>query len=318
MDSTTFWSWSIHVCRLAGVEVRIHWSLLVLTAFKLAWAGFHGVPWWWLPVLLLIPFVSVLAHEFGHVTAARLCGGSADRIVMWMFGGLAFCQVPHTPGRQFFVSAAGPLTTFLIMAGCLLFLRTGLDFDADLHFRGGLLATTLAFTAAINISLLLFNLLPCYPLDGGSMLRSALWPLIGRARAVHVSLWIAYVVLTGLLAWALFAYSTPDWFLIALVVLIGVTVVREHRYVLQGFDPHTGEELHGGSDPDSALTRFFRRRAAARAEAAARREDEERALLDRLLAKVSEHGLPSLTESERRQLQAISRRQKDRAETASR
>lgn len=292
---------------------------MAITLFKLVQASVNGVPWWWMPVLLVIPFGSVLIHEFGHVTAARLCGGESRQIVMWMFGGLAMCQVPPTPGRQFFVTFSGPLVTFVIMAGCLLALQSGILLDPLVHYhQGTLLQQTLAFTASFNLWILLFNLLPCYPLDGGRMLRSALWPLIGRFRAVHATLWIAYAVLAVLLIWALFVATPVEYFLAVGALVLAVSVWMEHRYVLQGFDPHTGEELHVGSDPESAMSRFFRRRAAAKAEAMARREEEEQALLDRLLAKVSEHGLPSLTESERRQLQAISRRQKDRAETAAR
>lgn len=315
MMHNDFWSWSFRLCSLLGTEVRIHWTLLALLIFKVAGAITAGVPWWWLPVLILIPFLSVLFHEFGHIMAARLVGGEARVIIMWMFGGLAMCQAPMHPGRQFFVAAAGPLTTFILMAPCLLVVQQGFFPDVHAAFQNqGLLMATLAYTADINLVILLFNLLPCYPLDGGRMLRAALWPLIGLRRAGFVTVWVAYVCLVGLFAWAA---VTSQVMLLVLCFLLLFNVLQEHATLRRGFDPYLGEQADGELMV-SGTTWFERWRQRRRAQAQARREQEERdeqEVLDRLLAKVSEHGLPSLTEAERATLQRISRKQKERQES---
>ena len=183
--------WSLRCGSVFGVEVRLHWSLLLLTAVQALQAISAGLPWHWLPVLLLIPFFSVLLHEFGHVTAARLTGGSADRIVMWMFGGLAFCAVPPSPGRQFFVAAAGPAVTFALAAIGIIVVAQGLMPEVGAVWsRQGELMAVVAYATSLNAGLLLFNLIPCYPLDGGKMLRCTLWPVIGLRRAALATIWI--------------------------------------------------------------------------------------------------------------------------------
>jgi stage IV sporulation protein FB len=313
MEVNDFWSWSFRLCRVLGTEVRIHWTLLALMLFKVITAVSAGVPWWWLPVLLLIPFLSVLLHEFGHIMASRLVGGEANLIIMWMFGGLAMCQAPMHAGRQFFVAAAGPLVTFMIMAPCLLIVQQGFTPSVHLAFQEqGLLMATLAYTADVNLFLLLFNLLPCYPLDGGRMLRMVLWPLIGLRRAALVTVWIAYACIVGLFAWAVVG-NQPMMLILCFLLLYNV--VREHSALRRGFDPFMGEQSDLEDGGSTWIERWSQRR---REQAQARREQQEREeqeLLDRLLAKVSEHGLPSLTAAERESLQRISRRQKERQES---
>lgn len=313
MDATGFWSWSFRLCRLLGTEVRIHWTLLALLIFKTVSAIAGGVPWWWLPVLLLIPFLSVLLHEFGHIMAARLVGGEAKVIIMWMFGGLAMCQAPMHAGKQFFVSAAGPIVTFMIMAPCMLIVQQGFTPDVPLTYQQqGLLMATLAYTASINLVLLLFNLLPCYPLDGGRMTRAALWPLIGLRKAGFVTVWLAYVCIAGLFTWAAI---NGQQMLLVLSFLLLFNVLQEHAALRRGFDAYLGEQAEGEGAGTTWFERWGRRRRAQAQERQEREEHDEQEVLDRLLAKVSEHGLPSLTAAERASLQRISRKQKERQES---
>lgn len=313
MEANDFWSWSFRLCRMLGTEVRIHWTLLAIIVFQVAGAISAGVPWWWLPVLTFIPFLSILLHEFGHIMASRLVGGEANVIIMWMFGGLAMCQAPMHAGKQFFVAAAGPLVTFLIMAPCMLIVQQGFTPDVQSAYQQqGLLMATLAYTANFNLWNLIFNLLPCYPLDGGRMLRMILWPLIGLRRAAVATIWIAYLCIFGLFVWAALSHQTM---MLVLCFLLLFNVVREHSALRRGFDPFLGEQSDHDEGGTTWIERWSRRR---REQAQARREQQEREeqeVLDRLLAKVSEHGLPSLTPAERESLQRISRRQKERQET---
>ncbi len=297
---TSWWNWSLRIGRLAGVEIRIHWTLFALALYYALGAAAQS-SWLLLPILLAIPFLSILLHEFGHVTAARLVGGDAHRIVLWMFGGLAMCEIPASPGRQFFVAAAGPLVNLALWAGCALLAPQ----------TSGWTAILLGFTATWNLYNLLFNLIPVYPMDGGRMLRAALWPVLGKLRAVKTTIIIGYVGVAGMILWGgirneFMLFAIGAWTLIALV--------QEHLAVNRGYDPYTGGEMEEDWQRPSAswLDRWRQARAERQNQAREAEMAEEQAILDRLLAKVGEQGLPSLTDAERKTLHRISKRQRER------
>lgn len=291
--------------RLFGIEIRVHWTLFVISAFDAFGMLRTGVPWWCVPVFMLIWTLSILLHEMGHITMARLAGGEADSLHLWALGGFGGCSAPARPGPQFAVAAAGPLVTGLIAAGCWIGHRE----LSDAQGGSGLFTLFLGYAAGLNLSLLLFNLLPAYPLDGGRMLRSALWPVAGRARAVRWTIYTAYVIIPLL---AVASFVLQDIRLLAISLMLLVAVVAEHRLVRMGYDPEFADASYvpelGGT-----LARLRQRRAAAREARDDRRAEAEQAELDRLLAKVSAGGLPSLTEGERRTLRRISERERERS-----
>ncbi len=309
--ASEIWNWSLRLGQVFGVEVRVHWSLLAIAVFYAFQAASRSA-WILLPILIVIPFVSILLHEFGHVTAARLVGGSSNRVILWVFGGLAACQVPASPGRQFFVAAAGPLVNFLIACICLLVLNQGFSLDATAALGHGWVAFLLSYTASWNLYNLLFNLIPVYPLDGGRMLRAALWPIIGRHRAVVTTIYIAYVGVGGLM---LLGGISGNLMLFAIGAMTLVSLVQEHASVRHGIDPYSDGEAHDvAASEQSVLQRWSAARARRRSLTREKEEAAEQEVLDRLLAKVSEHGLPSLTNGERKQLKQISKRQKERGD----
>lgn len=298
------WAWSVPCGRLWGIDIRLHWTLLVVSAFD----GFgqlqRGVPWWAVLVCIAIWILSILLHELGHIFMARLVGGEADHLYLWALGGFGGCSAPARPAPQFAVAAAGPLVTGMLAAGCWIGAH-----QIDGEGWTWIPAYFLGYAAGLNLTLLLFNLIPAYPLDGGRMLRSALWPVAGRTRAVRWTIWTAYVILPLL---GLLAFRNQDTRLLIIVLMLFVAVVMEHRLVRMGYDPE-----FAGSDfvPELGgfVARWRARRAARRAERAEASEQAEQAELDRLLAKVSQGGLPSLTAGERRLLQRISERERERA-----
>ena len=309
MESRPLLNWSLPLFRVFGLEVRLHWTWFLLPIFAILWAITLKLDWWLLPVLVVVPFVSVLLHEFGHAFMARLVGGESELIVMWALGGLAMCEVPASPGRRFAVSAAGPLVTFVIYALCALTINQGLL--PTPHLAHNSLHILLGITASMNLTMLLFNLLPAYPLDGGSMLRSALWPLLGLHRAIYATIIIAYVMIAGLATWAVI---TSDLMLFAVSMWMLAVVVKEHVAYHRGFDPlGLPDEMDRGRQP--LLASWMERRKERRREREERTTAAEQDILDRLLAKVSQHGLTALTEQERATLQRISKRQRDRQTT---
>ena len=193
-------SGSLRLFRCAGIQVYLHWSWFVIALIELTTrAGVYESPWWNVAEYLGL-FVIVLLHEFGHSLACRQTGGVAEEIILWPFGGIAFVNAPQRPGAQLWSIAAGPLVN-VVLAPVLLG-ATWLSFSLGLDQTLPDLVRLLEMLLLINLYLMAFNLLPIYPLDGGQILRSLLWFMIGRAR----SLWVAAVVgLFGLVAFVGYA-----------------------------------------------------------------------------------------------------------------
>lgn len=132
---------------------------------------------------VLLFFGSVVAHELGHAFAALRAGLKVDGIELWMFGGFArMREAPRTPGEQFRIAIAGPVVTLILtvvlLGGVALFAEGGLT-DA-LDQDGGSPAVAIALLVGmLNLAVLVLNVLPAYPLDGGMIARSALWKITG-------------------------------------------------------------------------------------------------------------------------------------------
>jgi Zn-dependent protease len=199
---------AIRLFRLAGIDVFLHWSWFVVAVFEIRErAANYGSPLWNVAEYLSL-FLIVTLHEFGHSLACRQVGGTANQIVLWPLGGVAYVDPPQRPGATLWSIAAGPLVNVALMP-----LLIGLE----LASRGlGLPATMpdashlLRAVTLMNLVLLIFNLLPVYPLDGGQILRSLLWFVLGRARSLIVTTVIGFLGVLGLVALALRAQSA--WF----------------------------------------------------------------------------------------------------------
>ena len=150
-------------------------------------------------------FLIVLIHEFGHQLACRSVGGKTSDIVLWPLGGVAYVSPPQRPGAQLWSIAAGPLVNVILfpILSALLWLGAqagGTDTVPD-WFR------YLNNVWVINLVLLIFNMMPVYPLDGGQILRSLLWFVFGQARSLMIATSIGFVGVAGLIAYAVWAQS---------------------------------------------------------------------------------------------------------------
>lgn len=168
---------SIRIARLAGIDVFLHWTFLILVVWiggvflmrgdSLA-AALVGA------ATLAGLFTCVVLHELGHALMARRFGIQTEDITLLPIGGVARLErMPRKPMQEFLVAVAGPAVN-VIIAACLvlILLATGTSFVPE----GDLLAgrSFLANLLAINIMLVLFNLLPAFPMDGGRVLRALL------------------------------------------------------------------------------------------------------------------------------------------------
>src|SRR5437764_6290311 len=190
---------SIHLFRLFGVDVFLHWWWFLVAVYEIqSRAGrYSSLTWNVLEYLAL--FLIVLMHEFGHALACRQVGGKADRIVLWPLGGVAYVDPPQRPGATLWSIAAGPLVNVALMPVlALLFLKAQ-------QFGGSRdLVALLYAIGLINRWLLIFNILPIYPLDGGQILRSLLWFVLGRARSLMVATILGLIGVVGFIGLAIY------------------------------------------------------------------------------------------------------------------
>ncbi len=195
---------SLHLFRLFGIDVYLHWAWFLAAAYFVNQAkGYSSQVWSVLECLSL--FLIVLIHEFGHQLACRSVGGKTSTIVLWPLGGVAYVAPPQRPGAQLWSITAGPLVNVILfpILSALLWLgaRTISDDIPPDWFR------FLNHVWHINLVLLIFNMLPVYPLDGGQILRSLLWFVFGQARSLMIASGIGFVGVAGLIAYAFWAQS---------------------------------------------------------------------------------------------------------------
>ncbi len=209
-------SGSIKLFTLRGVEVFLHWSWFLAAVFIIRGelGAYSSIVWNIVEYLAL--FAIVLTHEFGHALACRSVGGVANRIVLWPLGGVAYVDPPPRPGATLWSIAAGPLVNVALLP--ILWGAFSLSQNAGWAETLPDLYTLIHSVAWINTVLLVFNILPIFPLDGGQILRSLLWYVLGRARSLLVATVLGFV---GAAAFIFYAYrASSTWLLILAVFMV--------------------------------------------------------------------------------------------------
>jgi Zn-dependent protease len=125
--------------------------------------------------------------------------------MLWPLGGVAFVRPPQRPGAQLWSIAAGPLVNVVLVP--VLVVAQSWAISAGWRTENPDAFRLVVMTAYINLALLIFNLLPIYPLDGGQILRSLLWYPIGRIRSLRVASAIGFVGSAAVGAYALYVQS---------------------------------------------------------------------------------------------------------------
>ncbi|HEV3408653.1 MAG TPA: site-2 protease family protein [Chthoniobacterales bacterium] len=179
-------SWSIPIFRAGGILVRIHLTFLLLIgwlAFAYYSQGGSAVAARQILFILLL-FLCVLLHEFGHAIAAKGFGIKTPDITLLPIGGVARLErMPEKPGQELVVALAGPAVNVVIALA--LFLVVGLP---EMRPSRAVQATNmLQQLMAINITLVVFNLIPAFPMDGGRVLRALLATRLNYARATQIA-----------------------------------------------------------------------------------------------------------------------------------
>jgi Zn-dependent protease len=196
---------SIHLFRVAGIDLFLHWSWFLVAVFEInaRTSGYSSLTWNVLEYLAL--FFIVMLHEFGHALACRQVGGAANQIVLWPLGGVAYVDPPPRPGATLWSIAAGPLVNLVLVPilSVLGMVNRSLGWAAAMPNAHAWLRAVWF----INLGLLIFNMLPIYPLDGGQILRSLLWFVLGRARSLMVAAVIGLVGVAGFFIMAVWTQS---------------------------------------------------------------------------------------------------------------
>lgn len=238
---------SVRLGRVAGIEVGLHWSLaiaFVLIVWTLAGQVFpelvpdQSQPAYWLVSVLavLLFYISLLAHELGHALVARRLGVSVEGITLWIFGGIArLGGDAATAGAEAKIAIAGPIVS-LTLAVAFGLATFGLD------ATGGppLVEATCFWLGLSNATLLLFNLVPAFPLDGGRILRAWLWGRRGdryRATATAALLGRACSFLMigiGLLAFFLQQDLSGLWLIFIGLFLMSAARNEEAHVLMHG------------------------------------------------------------------------------------
>lgn len=181
--------WSLKLGSLGGTEIRIHVTFLLfllwLAAIFYSQGGANAA--WQGTIFIVLLFLCVLLHELGHVFAARRYGVQTRDVTLWPFGGIASMErMPDKPYQELIVAVAGPAVNVVIALVLLIYLGATLNPENLTQFDNPAVSMA-AKVAGANIVLVLFNLIPAFPMDGGRVLRALLAMRMGNARATELA-----------------------------------------------------------------------------------------------------------------------------------
>lgn len=211
-------TWSITLGRIAGTAVRVHLTFFLLLAFVFAshWRQGGTAAAWDGVIFFSAVFLCVLLHEFGHVAAAARYGIRTPDVTLWPFGGVASLErMPERPSQELVVALAGPAVNIVIALLLVLILGANVGGDAldTIEDPGqGLLARL----AAVNVALVVFNMIPAFPMDGGRVLRALLAMKLGLPRATEIAAFIGQGIAVAL--------AVIGFFVNPMLILIGAFV----------------------------------------------------------------------------------------------
>ena len=216
-------SWTFTIGRVAGTEIKVHLTFLILVAF---WgvAGYQqGGPTGAVVACLLLfaLFACVLLHEFGHILMARHFGVRTPDVILLPIGGVARLErIPDEPKQELFIALAGPAVTLAIVLVVYAVLAIGGEAPrfGELDPDGPFLETLMR----VNLYLLVFNLFPAFPMDGGRVLRALLASRIGLVAGTRIAARFgqASAVVAGLYA---LSSGQPLLALVSLFVFMGAS-----------------------------------------------------------------------------------------------
>ena len=240
---------NLNLGRISGIKIKIHWTFFFLIAwivFEELKQGGNTKTVLFNVAFILAVFLCVVLHELGHALMAKRFGIKTEKITLLPIGGMASLEkLPESPKQELLVVIAGPLVNVVIAV--LLYYIVPVQGYMHLNFTTAFetlmsftLQNFLFFLFIVNVALVVFNMIPAFPMDGGRILRALLAIRIGRARATEIAARLGLMIaalffLVGLL-------YNPFLIFIALFIFLGA--FGENRVVqhLELLDGHMVEE----------------------------------------------------------------------------
>lgn len=301
------------------------WGYYLNELLKVEWlSGPQHLLFWLISIVFLSTIV--LFHEFGHCFAARSVGGDADEVVLWPLGGLAFCRTPNVPRAHFIVAAGGPAVTLVLTLVSYLVFKW-VPVDEMSGTAGAAVDQAHGLLVEFQFFLLIFNLIPLYPLDGGRMFHAFLWGYMARrsgpsgyGRATLITVYVSRgcAIVGGIVAvfrfelWLLFIFV---WAWMNTEQLYYRVREGESSDSVFGYDFSRGYTSLGERETTrhpSWRERWAAARAERRRNAAERRQPspKDKVRVDTLLDKINREGMTALNDEERKFLKRMSKRWK--------
>lgn len=338
-------NWSFKVARIWAIDIRVHivfiLAAFILLAMELPKKGssdprsFGQVAIDSLGIYAIL-FGIVLLHEFGHCWGARRVAGEAEEILLWPLGGLASVSPPNDARSHLVTAIAGPMVNVIIcgiLSGVIALWVGRLGavpwnpihpmWPADTSLIPTLTTAQLWTIRVFGLSyfLLLINLLPIFPFDGGRILQSLLWPNTGYRESMMIATATGMVgaILVGLVA----LFLEESWILLMIAVFGYLTCMQQRRMAKEeesfatgefGYDFSRGyasfDEPRERRRTPGPLARWKTKRAAEKAERVRREQEARRLAVEGILRKIAASGMKSLTPAERRTLEAETERKR--------
>jgi Zn-dependent protease len=180
--------WSFRIATIAGTAVKVHITFVALLVFLAGTDYFaRGIDAALTGTLFILAvFACVLAHEFGHILMARRFGVRTPDVILLPIGGLARLErIPEVPRQELLIALAGPAVTLVLAAalGAAVYASGAVPQFGGIDLTGSFLNAMMQ----VNVLLLLFNMIPAFPMDGGRVLRAALASRLGLTRATRIA-----------------------------------------------------------------------------------------------------------------------------------
>ena len=188
-----FLAYGIPLGRYFGINVRLHFTFCI--------------------------YLCILLHEFGHALAARWCDGEANDILLWPLGGLAFVRPAWDPTAHLITTVAGPFVTFVLWLTLKALTSFGMPPVVRLFLHD---------LSVFNLYILLFNLIPAFPMDGGRILRDGLWHWMSAETATRIAVWVSRGIA---IAAAVFAIYAGEFFFLLFPAFIFMQTMHEQQIV---------------------------------------------------------------------------------------
>ncbi|MCC6232859.1 MAG: site-2 protease family protein [Verrucomicrobiales bacterium] len=248
--------WSFQIGRWLGVDVYVHATFLLLLGLvgMMQWADGRSLAAAGEAVgFFCAIFGCVLLHEFGHALAARQFGIRTKDITLLPIGGVARLErMPDRPGQELLVALAGPAVNVVLALGLMLWLALVGGFRGD-GLSEAFEDSTAVRLLVVNGMLVVFNLIPAFPMDGGRVLRALLSFWLDRVQATRIAavLGQGFAVVFGLVGLLSLVGGPGSPLLMLIAVLVWTGAGAEARAVV------VGSQLTGARAQDAMLTHFF-------------------------------------------------------------